>query len=385
MTIRRESMAAESSCTSFGRLADGRQVEAITLANSLGIRVRIITLGATLQAIYTPDAEGSIDDIVLGYDDPQSYCSNPAYFGVTLGRYANRIARGKFSLDGKSYTLTCNDGPNTLHGGSMGFGRRLWSISGLTHGRSASVALTYESPDADDGFPGSLQVKATFSLRERDLIVTYTATTDAPTIVNLSNHSYFNLGGRMGDSILRHRLRIPARWFLPVDQYQIPTGELRSVTGTPFDFRRSVPIGERIHDGTHEQLLIAKGYDHNFVLRKSPASTSRRVAELRHLGSGRVLEVLSNQPGLQFYTGNSLDGAWAGKNGRTYRQTDGLALEPQLFPDTPNQPAFGSARLLPGQTYRNRIIYRMGINNVQDEEEAPVRGERSAAQSAFVD
>jgi aldose 1-epimerase len=352
--------AAEARQEKFGVMPDGRAVAAITLTNRNKLQVRVIALGATLQSLMAPDRNGKFDDIVLGYSDLKGYLANTSYFGASVGRFANRIAKGRFMLDGKSYQLPVNNGVNSLHGGTVGFGQVLWTVTDVKSGQEASVTFQYVSPDGDQGYPGRLTATATYSLDDRnELSLDYRATTDKPTIVNLSNHAYWNLAGEgSGRSILDQRLTIPSDAYTPVDETQIPTGELRSVAGTPFDFRNAKPIGRDIRDGHDQQLLIGKGYDHNWVIGKAPIANPRLVARVEDPDSGRVLEMSSNQPGLQFYSGNFLDGSVVGKNGHAYRQGDGLALEPQVFPDTPNRPAFGSARLDPGQTYQSRIVYR---------------------------
>jgi aldose 1-epimerase len=277
-----------------------------------------------------------------------------------VGRFANRIAKGRFTLDGKTYQLATNNGPNSLHGGMRGFDKVLWKVEQASRGTSAVVIFGYASPDGDEGYPGSLRVTAIYRLNEDDEIsVEYRATGDKPTIVNITNHSYFNLAGEgAADGIMRHLLTLPAAEYTPVDATLIPTGEFRSVAGTAFDFRRAKAIGRDIRSGNDEQILYGKGYDHNWVLSRTPVQAPRLVARVEDPESGRVMEVLSTQPGIQFYSGNFLDGTVVGKSGRTYRQGDAFVLEPQLFPDTPNRPAFGSARLQPGVTYVNRIIYR---------------------------
>jgi aldose 1-epimerase len=359
MTRAPEPAAAEYFRSRCGTLTDGRDIEAITLTNSSGFTVRILSLGATVQSILAPDARGACADVALGLAGAAEYQKNREYFGVTLGRYANRIANGRFSLDGRSYQLATNDGPNCLHGGIGGFGRALWTVASLKRGASAGVTLTLDSPDGDDGFPGALRVSAAFELVDHRLEIHYRATTDAPTIVNLSNHTYFNLGGEDSErGIERHRLTIPADAYLPVDSTSIPTGELRPVGGTPFDFRSPMPVGRHLRDGRDTQLRIGRGYDHCWVVGESTVAEPKLVACMADPDSGRMLEVFSSQPGLQFYSGNSLDGSAVGKSGRAYRQGDGFALEPQRFPDTPNQPLFGSARLLPRDVYEHRIIYR---------------------------
>ena len=353
-------VAADAQRSLFGRLADGRQVEAVTLSNAHGVRATIIAYGATLQSLATPDRAGHSADIVLGHRDTRGYVDTPNYFGVSVGRYANRIAGGRFTLDGHGYTLAKNNGPNSLHGGTSGFDKKLWTIVDVHRGNPASVTLRHVSPDGEEGYPGTLTVTATYALGEAgELSIEYRATTDKPTIVNLTNHSYFNLGGEAsGRSVLGQRLTIPAEAITPVDATLIPTGALRPVAGTAFDFRKPTEIGARIRDGGDEQIVHGRGYDHNFVIGREEHPPLRLNARVEDPATGRVLEVLSNQRGVQFYSGNFLDGTVAGKSGRIYRQRDALCLEPQVFPDTPNQPAFGSARLDPGQAYLNHIVYR---------------------------
>jgi aldose 1-epimerase len=361
-------MAAEAKRTSFGKLADGRDVEAVELSNAKGVSARIITLGAAIQTLSVPDARGKSEDVVLGYNTPAEYLAKPQFFGVTVGRYANRIARGKFALDGKTYTLAVNDPPNHLHGGKQGFDKALWTLDSVksdaaAKGSPASVVMSHTSPDGDEGYPGTLKVTATYSLNDNnELAIDYQATTDKPTVVNLTNHAYFNLAGEASNqSILDHRLLLAADTFTPIDSTSIPTGQKQAVSGTPFDFRKSQRIGDRIRDGRDEQLRFGRGYDHNFVVTGAPG-TLRRAARLDEPKSGRVLELLTTAPGLQFYTGNFLDGTSVGKSGHSYRQGDALCLEPQAFPDTPNQSGFPSARLDPGKTYRHSIVLRFSTS-----------------------
>ena len=353
-------LAATAARGEFGKLQNGQSVEAVTLSNSHGMKARVIAFGATLQSLIVPDRAGHPADIVLGYDTVEGYVKQTAHFGASIGRYANRIADARFTLDGHTYQLAKNDGPNALHGGPMGFEKHLWTVVEVKSGPTASVTLRYVSPDGDEGYPGTLTTTATYSLNDRnELSVEYRATTDKPTIVNLTNHSYFNLAGEGSNNpITEERITIPAETFTPVNATLIPTGEFRPVAGTPFDFRTPHVIGERIRDGRNEQLFRGHGYDHNFVVTKAPTADLHLMARVEDPVSGRVLEVLSNQPGVQFYTGNFLDATVTGKNGHLYRQGDALCLEPQVFPDTPNQPKFGSARLDPGQTYVDRIVYR---------------------------
>lgn len=344
----------------FGTLPGGRKVEVVLLSNGNGLRARVLTYGARLQSLETPDREGHMADIVLGHSTLAGYLDAPQYFGATVGRYANRIAGGRFTLDGHHYQVPVNDGPNSLHGGTKGFDKVLWKIMAINHDADrASVTMQYVSPDGDMGYPGKLKVTATYTLDAQDrLSIDYRATTNKPTIVNLSNHTYWNLGGEGSGSVMGQRLTIPARAYLPVDASSIPTGKFVSVTGTPFDFRKSKPIGRDIRDAASRQLLYGHGYDHNWVISRHASAFPRMVARVEDLKSGRVLTLMSSQPGLQFYSGNFLNGTTYGPSGRTYRQGDAFVLEPQLFPDTPNHPAFGSARLDPGQTYHNHIVYR---------------------------
>lgn len=353
--------AAEVARAAFGNLADGRPVEIVTLSNARGVTARILTYGAILQSLSAPDRTGRPDDITLGYASMAGYLAAPNYFGASVGRYANRIKAGTFSIDGKTYKLALNNGPNALHGGVQGYDRRLWTIETVTSGPTASVVLKYVSADGEEGYPGQLTVTATYSLNDQnELRVDYTATTTKSTIVNITNHSFFNLAGENAQkSIYGHLLTIPAETTTPVDKTLIPTGEFRPVAGTPFDFRKPTVIGARIRDGRDPQIVYGQGYDENFVVSRAVSASPRLMARVEDPGSGRILDILSNQPGVQLYTGNFLDGTAIGKSGLAYRQGDGIALEPQVFPDTPNQPAFGSARLDPGQVYRNIIIYRL--------------------------
>jgi aldose 1-epimerase len=356
--------AAEPSRTVFGTLPDGRTVEEVTLTNGKGLTARILSWGALLRTLEVPDRTGKAADVVLGYSDLASYLSKGSYFGVSVGRYANRIRAGRFVLDGQTYTLATNDGPNALHGGTAGFDKRLWTITAVKGGAAPSVTLRYVSPDGEEGYPGTLTATATYTLDDTNtLTVTYEATTDKPTIVNLTNHSFFNLAGEgSGRSILDQTLTIPAERFTPVDATLIPTGAHLPVAGTPFDFRKPAVIGARIRDGRDVQIVRGRGYDHNWVVTEAPTAEPHLVARVEDPDSGRVLEVSSNQPGVQFYAGNFLNATVVGKSGLAYRQSDALALEPELFPDTPNQPAFGSARLDPGKIYRNVITYHFSTS-----------------------
>jgi aldose 1-epimerase len=356
-------LGAQADRETFGKLADGTPVEAVTLSNGHGMKARVLAWGSILQELLVPGKSGSAD-IVLGYDGMEGYLKAPNYFGASVGRYANRIAKGRFTLDGKTYQLAVNDGPNALHGGLEGFDKQLWTIAKVASGKdAASVTLTYTSADGEEGYPGTMQVSATFTLTEsNELHVTYRATSDKPTIVNLTNHSYFNLAGQAsGISATEAVVTIPAQSYTPVDATLIPTGAFTPVAGTPFDFRTPRRVADRLRDGRDEQIRIARGYDQNWVVSRAPVAGLQTVAKAEDPGSGRAMEILSNQPGVQFYTGNFLDGTVTGKGGTIYRQGDGLCFEPQVFPDTPNKPEFGSARLDPGETYENRIVYRFSV------------------------
>jgi aldose 1-epimerase len=351
--------AADATRAPFGALADGTVIESVTLTNAHGMSARIMTLGAALQSLIVPDRQGHGDDIVLGYDTAAEYLAKPQYFGATVGRYANRIAHGRFTLDGHDYTLETNNGANHLHGGTRGFDKRVWTIQSVSGGAESSVTLAYRSPDGEGGYPGTLTVTATYALSEANaLSITYRATTDRPTIVNVTNHSFFNLSGAHGATdALGALLTLHATAYTPVDDGLIPTGEIRPVAGTPFDFRNATAIGARVRDGSDAQMRIGRGYDHNFVVDGAPG-TLRPVLRLEDPRSGRVMEMSATAPSVQFYSGNFLDGTVTGKQGRIYRQGDGLAFEPQVYPDSPNHPAFPSARLDPGQTYTNRMVLR---------------------------
>lgn len=349
----------------FGNLPDGQTVEAITLRNAAGMEAVLLTFGATLQALNVPDRQGRFADVTTGFASIDSYLARHPYFGSTVGRVANRIAGGRFTLDGRDYRLPVNNGPNSLHGGTDGFDRVNWRIVAVSDAPEPSVTMAMESPDGDQGYPGCLAVEAVWSLSDDScLSVTYTAACDAPTIVNLTNHAYWNLAGEGSGSAMDHLLEIGADSYLPTDASAIPTGERRAVTGTPFDFRTATPIGARIRDTSDEQLLIGRGYDHNWIVGDGMSETPRTIARLSDPASGRTMVLRSNQPGLQFYSGNFLDGSLFGKAGRAYRMGDAVALEPQAFPDTPNQPGFGSIRLAPGETYRHAIEWHFAVDGV---------------------
>jgi len=342
----------------------GDTVHELTLTNANGVEVKAITYGATITSILTPDADGNMGDIVLGFPTLQGYETQSPYFGAVVGRYGNRIAQARFELDGEVYELAANDGENHLHGGNIGFDKVVWSAEVFAEESEVGAVFRYTSPDGEEGYPGNLQVQVTYTLNDDDeLMVDYLATTDRPTPVNLTQHSYFNLAGHGGGDILDHELRIAADFFTPVDEGLIPTGEIRPVAGTPFDFRTSTAIGARI-EADHEQIALGGGYDHNFVLNRNAPSEGSNLfpaAWVREPGSGRTLEVLTTEPGLQFYSGNFLDGTLTGKEGVAYGHRTGFCLETQHYPDSPNQPEFPSTILRPGEEYRSRTVFRFGV------------------------
>jgi aldose 1-epimerase len=349
----------EPSMTSavFGRLPDGREVHEYTLTNPAGITAKIINYGATVRSLLVPDRNGKIADVVLGYDSLQGYVDGTAYFGAIVGRYGNRIGKGKFQLDGKEYQLTINDGENHLHGGKIGFNKVLWTAKMLRDSGEPSLQLQYVSPDGEEGYPGAVTLKVTYTLTDKnELRVEYDGTADKPTILNPTQHSYFNLSGLFANTILDHQLMIEADGITPVDQGLIPTGQISSVANTPMDFRTHTAIGARIN-ASSEQMAFGKGYDHNWVLR-SGGGKINKAAELYEFASGRLMTVFTDQPGLQFYSGNFLDGSAKGEGGIAYQHRTGLCLEAQAFPDTPNKPQFGSVTLRPGQVYRQTTIYQ---------------------------
>ena len=345
----------------YGTLSDGGIVRQVSLSNETGVAVDIISFGGIITRLVAPDAEGQSDDIVLGLDSLAAYQANNAYLGATIGRYANRIAGGRFTIDEIEYSLDCNDGENHLHGGLRGFDRRNWDIEVFATESSAGVVLSLESRDGDQGYPGTLKVRVRYELTSaNELGVRFDATTDKSTVVNLTHHSYFNLAGS-GD-VLGHQLTIPAEKITVVSDGLIPNGELRAVAGTPFDFRKPKPVGLDIDAAGDRQLELAGGYDHNWVVKDSADPSLIMSARLFEPSSGRLLEVWSDAPGIQFYSGNSLDGTLQGR-GRRYIRRSGLCLEPQHFPDSPNHGEFPSTRLDPGQDYQSRILYRFLTSN----------------------
>jgi aldose 1-epimerase len=344
----------------FGQLEDGGTVEMVRLHGENGFEVRLITFGAALQSILVPDRTGKLADVILGREDLAGYVALRRFLGATVGRFANRIAKGQFELDGHRFQLPTNDGANALHGGLSGFDRKNWSITAIGEKPAPFVTLSYVSPDGEEGYPGKLTTNLTYSLiGGMELSVAFSAQTDKPTVVNLTNHSFFNLAGvgANGGGILDHRLTIPADRYLPVHANGIPLSEPSLVDATPFDFRKLHRIGVRIHDQI-DQIQIRQGYDHCYCLPGGAVSEPRLAARVEEPRSGRVMELWTNQPGVQFYSGNFLDGSVTGKYGRVYRQYDALCLEPQVYPDTPNRPDYPPARLDPGQTYRHTSLYR---------------------------
>lgn len=329
-----------------------------TLTNAHQIEVSVIAYGGIITAIRVPDRAGVLENVVLGFDDPDDYLTKNSYFGSLIGRYANRLANAQFTLNGRLYTITANDGKNALHGGVAGFDKRLWTVDDSER-EAGRLTLSYLSADGEEGFPGNLSVGVTYTLTDlNELIMDYTATTDQPTVVNLTNHSYFNLAG--GASIEDHLLTIRADHYTPINAGLIPTGEVAPVAGTPFDFRNPTRIGAGLRDA-HPQLLVGRGYDHNFVLTHQEVGGLELAARVHDPRSGRVLETWTTEPGIQFYSGNFLNGAVVGSGGKTYRQSDAFCLETQHFPDSPNQPDFPSTVLRPGETFTSRTIYKFGV------------------------
>jgi aldose 1-epimerase len=340
----------------FGKTAQGEPVDLYTLTNAKGVEAEIATYGGIVVSLKTPDRAGKMADIVLGFETLDGYLKGHPYFGAIIGRYGNRIANGKFQLNGVDYTLARNNGDHHLHGGLAGFDKVVWKARDVTRTDGQALELRYMSKDGEEGYPGNLSVTVTYTLTENsELRIDYSATTDKDTVVNLTNHSYFNLAGQGEGDILGHEVTIYSEKFTPVDQGLIPTGELRPVEGTPFDFRQPHTIGERI-DGNDAQLVFGKGYDHNFVL-SNQGGTLALAARVREPKSGRVMDVHTTEPGLQFYTGNFLDGTLTGKAGKVYNRRFAFCMETQHYPDSPNKPGFPSVVLKPGRQYRTTTIY----------------------------
>lgn len=337
----------------WGKTPDGEAVHLYTLTNAHGLRARVATWGATLISLETPDRDGHLADIVLGFDSLEGYLAGSPYFGSTVGRYANRIAKGKFTLDGVEYALATNNPPNHLHGGVKGFDKRVWTAEILNLPGAAAVKFSYVSADGEEGYPGTLRCSVTYALTDaNELALAYEATTDKPTVVNLTHHSYFNLAGQGNGDVLGHVLTLHAARYTPPDATLIPTGELKPVAGTPLDFTAPHTIGERI-------AQVEGGYDHNYVL--DGGGEFALAARAYDPVSGRVMELFTDEPGMQFYTGNFLDGSLRGKSGKVYEKHFGFCLEAQHFPDSPNQPAFPSTVLRPGETYMQKTVHRFSV------------------------
>lgn len=341
----------------FGKTQDGKAVELYTLTNKDGLIAKVSTFGALLTEMHVPDRDGKVGNIVLGFDNLDAYLAGHPFFGATAGRYANRIAKGKFALDGKEYALKTNNGPNHLHGGEKGFDKVVWTAKPLESREGPAVELTYRSADGEEGYPGNLDISVTYTLTHgNELRFDYKATTDKPTVVNPTNHSYWNLAGEGSGNVLFHLLTIVADKYTPVDETSIPTGELKAVEGTPFDFRKATPVGARI-----EQLdNKPQGYDHNFVLNHA-AGRLGLAAKLEDPKTGRVMEVWTTEPGVHLYTGNYLDGTVKGRDGKPYEKHAALCLETQHFPDSPNREAFPSTRLNPGAAFTSRTSHKFSV------------------------
>ncbi|MFE6359558.1 aldose epimerase family protein [Streptomyces sp. NPDC057806] len=340
----------------FGKLADGTKIHRWSLQNG-GTRLKVLSYGGIVQSLEIPDRRGRRTNVSLGFDTIEEYVASSPYFGALIGRYGNRIGKGRFTLDGKDYQLSVNDGENSLHGGSKGFDKVVWDVEPFTKGSDVGLYLHYTSADGEMGYPGTLRTRVTYTLtRSGDWRIDYEATTDKATVVNLTSHVYWNLAGESSGTIYDHELSIAGSRYTPVDSGLIPTGELAKVAGTPFDFRRTKTVGEDIRV-PHQQLLYGKGIDHNWVLDKGITAKPEWVATLRDPSSGRTMKIATTEPGLQFYSGNFLDGTLVGSGGSIYRQGDALCLETQHFPDSPNQPSFPSTTLRPGQTYRTTTVH----------------------------
>jgi aldose 1-epimerase len=341
----------------FGKTTDGKNIQLYTLTNRNGMEVRIATYGGTVINLLVPDRTGRLGDVALGFSTIESYFGKNPYFGALVGRYANRIAKGRFTLDGKTYQLAKNNGPNALHGGLKGFDKRIWTAEVLRQS-PPTVRFSRLSTDGEEGYPGNLTVAATYTLTDRnELRIQYAAQTDKPTILNLTNHTYFNLAGAGNGNILGHQVRLHSSRFTPVDATLIPTGEIKDVAGTPMDLRNWTPIGQKLQAVGGNPV----GYDHNYVLSRSPVMRPRLAAEVWEPKSGRLLKVYTDQPGVQFYTGNFLDGTIRGKGGKVYHQHDAFCLETQHYPDSPNHPNFPSTVLRPGEMFRSTTVYKFSV------------------------
>ncbi|WP_254085121.1 aldose epimerase family protein [Dawidia cretensis] len=340
----------------YGTLPDGHAVEEYTLKNKNGVELKVINYGGIVTSLKVPDKRGVFEDVVLGFDSLKGYLGGSPYFGAIVGRYGNRIAKGKFTLDGQTYTLAQNNNGQHLHGGLKGFDKVFWQISEVSSSEGASLKLNYTSQDMEEGYPGTLQAEVVYTLTDNnEFKIAYTATTDKKTVVNLTQHTYFNLTGNAKRDILDHQVMLHADKFVPVDKVLIPTGKLKDVTGTPFDFRTATAVGQRVND-KDEQLILGGGYDHAWVL--SPADSGKAVASVYEPTSGRFLEVYTTEPAIQFYCGNFLDGTVVGKQGNAYPKRFGLCLETEHYPDSPNQPSFPTVVLNPGETYSTQTTYK---------------------------
>ena len=346
----------------FARTKDGMSVDLVTLRNEAGTEVGILTYGGVIRSLKTVDRSGAVDDIVLGFDTLALYEEKSPFFGTLVGRYGNRIANGRFTLDGRTYALAKNNGPNHLHGGIKGWDKAVWSADDpFQNETGVGVVLRHTSQAGDEGYPGTVKAIVTYTLTDaNELVVDYQATTDAPTVINLTQHSYFNLAGGKSSDVLGHELMLNAEGYTPVDGGLIPLGEVAPVAGTPFDFRTPTPIGARIAD-THDQMVKGRGYDHNFVLTRTGDGLSLAARVVEPL-SGRTMTVSTTEPGVQFYTGNFLDGTLPGKGGRVYGPRAGFCLETQHYPDSPNKPAFPSTALRPGEQYQSRTVFAFGVS-----------------------
>jgi aldose 1-epimerase len=364
-TEKEKPMPVALEAKSFGKAPAGEDVTLYALKNANGMEIAVMDYGAMLTSIKVPDAKGQIADVTLGFDSLDGYLGSHPYMGATVGRYANRIAKGKFTLNGKEHTLATNNGPNALHGGLKGFDKKVWTAKSIDTPAGPAVEMTYVSADGEEGYPGTLTATVTYGLtNDNEVRISYRATTDADTVLNLTNHSYFNLAGAGKGTILDHILTLQADRFTPVDGGLIPTGELKSVEGTPFDFRTPTAIGARIDQVSDEQIKLGGGYDHNFVVNGDPG-TMRLAARVKEPVTGRVMEVLTDQPGVQFYTGNFLDGSVVGKGGMKYEKRFGFCLETQHFPDSPNKPEFPSVVLKPGETYITNTVYKFSVEGAK--------------------
>lgn len=334
-------------------------INLITLRSRNGLEMKVLSWGGIIQTLRTPDRDGNFDDIVLGFDNVDDYATSP-YFGCLIGRYCNRIAKGAFSLDGRKYSLAINNAPNSLHGGNVGWDKKNWAAEPFQDANGVGVVLTLTSADGDEGYPGTVKADVKYTLNDRNqLIVDFHATTDKPTVVNMTQHAYFNLAGAKANDILGHQLLLNASQYTPVDATLIPTGKIETVEGTPLDFRTSTAIGARIN-GTHEQLVRGKGYDHNWVVQRAAPGVVEAARVLEPL-TGRTMTIATTEPGIQFYSGNFLDGTLTGKAGRTYAHRSGFCLETQHFPDSPNHPHFPTTTLKPGEEYRSQTIFTFGV------------------------